>query len=289
MLLKGINMKIGVSAFAWTTNFSASHLGLLPAIREHGLDAFEIPMFDPAAIPAAEFRRAFEASSLIPTVCAILPAGINPISLDAAVRKRSLAHLVRCIEVSAELGAHLLGGPLFAPIGYLPGRRRNEDEWKWAIEAFQALGGLLDANQMTLAIEPVNRSESFFLNTAAEANALCEAIGHTRVGVTIDTFHANIEEKNIAEAVRSLGQRIKHLHASENDRGLLGSGHVDFLGIVAALRQMDYDGLLMIEGFGYSPDEPDSLGALYGDLHVSPEDIAFLGADYLRGLLIDPA
>lgn len=278
-------MKIGVSAFAWTTNFNVPHLGLLPVVREHGIEAFEIPMFDPAAVAAADFRRAFDANDLAVTVCAILPAGINPISPDTSVRKRSLAHLVQCIETAAELGAHLIGGPLFAPIGYLPGRRRNEDEWKWAIESFQSLRALLDANDMTLAIEPVNRSESFFLNTASEAKALCEAVDHPRIGITIDTFHANIEEKNIAQVVGSLGKRLKHLHASENDRGLLGSGHVDFPGIVAALRQMDYDGLLMIEGFGYSPDEPDSLGALYGDLNVSPEDIAFLGANYLRGLL----
>lgn len=279
-------MKIGVSAFAWTSSFKQSHLCLLPAIREHGLDAFEIPMFDPAAVAAADLRRAFEAYDLACTVCAILPAGINPISPDASVRKKSLAHLVRCIETSAELGAHLIAGPLFAPIGYLPGRRRNGEEWMWAIETFQSLRGLLEANDMTLAIEPVNRSETFFLNTGAEASALCEAVDHPRIGVTVDTFHANIEEKNIAEAVRSLGKRLKHLHVSENDRGLLGSGHVDFPGIVAALRQIDYDGFLMIEGFGYSPNEPDSLGALWGDLHISPEDIAFLGADYLRRLLI---
>jgi D-psicose/D-tagatose/L-ribulose 3-epimerase len=278
-------MKIGISAFAWTTNFNLSHLGLLPAIREHGIDAFEIPMFDPATVAAADFRRAFEANDLECTVCAILPAGINPISPDASVRKKSLAHLTQCIETSAELGAHLICGPLYAPIGYLPGRRRSEEEWKWAVEIVQSLRNLLDANNMTLAIEPVNRSETFFLNTGSEASTFCASVDHSRVGVTIDTFHANIEEKSIVAAVRSLGSRLKHLHVSENDRGMLGSGHVNFPGIVAALRQIDYNGCLMIEGFGYSPNEPHSLGALWGDLNVSPEDIAFLGADYLRKVL----
>jgi D-psicose/D-tagatose/L-ribulose 3-epimerase len=131
----------------------------------------------------------------------------------------------------------------------------------------------------------VNRSETFFLMTAAEAKALCDAISHPRIGVTIDTFHANIEEKSIPNAVRSLGHNLKHIHASENDRGLLGSGHVDFPAIVAALREIEYDGYLTIEGFGYSADEPGSLGALWGDLGVSPEDVAFKGATYLRGLI----
>jgi D-psicose/D-tagatose/L-ribulose 3-epimerase len=282
-----LQVKIGVSAFAWTTNFNLSHLGLLPSVREHGIEVFEFPMFDPAVVPAAYFRRAFEANDLECTVCAILPTGINPISPDASVRKQSVAHLTRCIKTAAEAGAHLIAGPLFAPIGYLPGRRRNQDEWKWAVDTFQSLRDLLDANEMTLAIEPVNRSETFFLNTGSEAEAFCKEVDHARVGVTIDTFHANIEEKNIVAAVRALGNRLKHLHISENDRGLVGSGHVDFPGIVAALRQIAYNGCLMIEGFGYSPNEPESLGALWGDLNVTPEDVAFGGADYLRKLLAE--
>jgi D-psicose/D-tagatose/L-ribulose 3-epimerase len=253
---------------------------------EHGLAGFEIPMFDPASLATSDIRGAFEANDLECTICAILPAGINPISPDASVRKKSVAHLVQCVETSADLGAHLMGGPLFASIGYLPGRRRSADEWNWAVEAFQSLGDVLDANEMTLSIEPVNRSETFFLMTASDAMAFTDAVNNPRVGVTIDTFHANIEEKNTADAVRLLGSRLKHIHTSENDRGLLGSGQVDFPGIVEALRQIAYDGYLMIEGFGYASGESDLLGALWGDLKVSPEDIAFQGATYLRSLLL---
>jgi D-psicose/D-tagatose/L-ribulose 3-epimerase len=278
-------MKIGVSAFAWTTRMDDAHLALISQVGEKGLEAFEIPMFDPASLDAARIRRAFEASDLECTVCAILPENINPISPDAAVRKKALAHLVQCVETCAELGARRMGGPLYAPIGYLPGRRRTQDEWTWAVECFQALGDVLNRNSISLAIEPVNRSESFFLNTGADASALCDAVAHPRLGVLIDTFHANIEEKSIPAAVRSLGKRLTHLHVSENDRGLLGSGHVDFPGIVAALKEIDYDGYLMIEGFGYSTDEANSLGRLWADRNVSPEDIAFQGAAYLRSLL----
>jgi len=191
---------------------------------------------------------------------------------------------MRCIETAAAMGAHLICGPVYAPIGYLPGRRRTAEEWNWAIEGFQSLGHALESHDITLAIEPVNRSETFFLNTAAEARDLCDAIDHPRIGVTLDTFHANIEEKDIANAVTSLGPRLKHLHISENDRGLVGSGHVGFPSILASLRTIAYNGRLLIEGFGYSADEPDCLGALWGDLTVTPEDIAFQGAKYLRGL-----
>ena len=281
-------MKIGVSAFAWTTKLNRSHFDLFPAFREHGIEAFEIPMFDPALLPAAEIRRTFENSGLECTVCAILPSGINPISPDAGVRQKSKHHLKRCVETAAALGAKLLGGPLYAPIGFFAGHRPTASEWQWVTEAFQSLGETLDACGVTLSIEPVNRSETFFLRTAKEALALCEAVGHPRVGVTIDTFHANIEEKRIADAVVSLGARLKHMHMSENDRSLLGQGHVDFPGIVQALRAIGYEGFLMIEGFGFLSGVEDAPGTLWAECDVSPMDIASKGASYLHSLLHDP-
>jgi D-psicose/D-tagatose/L-ribulose 3-epimerase len=286
---KDDDMKVGVNAFAWTANFDRSKFDLLPAIREHGLDGFEVPVFDPSKVDTSAIRRALEANRLECTVCAILPSGINPISPDAAVRKKTLVHLVNCVEVAAELGAKLIGGPVFAPVGYLPGRRRNQDEWKWAVECFQTLGGILDSYAITLALEPLNRFETFFLTTAADAKALCDAVGHLRIGVLVDTFHSNVEEKNIAQALRSLGPRLKHIHASENDRGIPGTGHVDFAGIVAALREIRYDGYLMIEGFGFSPEEANSPVVIWRNLEASPEAIAFEGASFFRNLLGDSA
>jgi D-psicose/D-tagatose/L-ribulose 3-epimerase len=278
-------MKLGVSAFAWTAKFDRSHLRLVPLVKRMGFSAFEIAMFDPANLPVKEIRRAFEADELECTVCAILPTGINPISPDTATRRKSVQHLIRCIETAAALGARLLGGPLYAPIGYLPEHRPSHEEWAWAVEAFQSIGDTLDACKVTLSVEPVNRSETFFLRTAKEAKSLCEAVGHPRIGVTIDTFHANIEERNIAEAVTSLGPFLKHIHVSENDRGLLGKGHVDFKAILAALRESDYHGYLMIEGFGYSPQEEKAPGILWADISVSPEEIASSGAQYLSNIL----
>jgi D-psicose/D-tagatose/L-ribulose 3-epimerase len=278
-------MKIGISAFAWTARFDRSHLDLLPAIKQIGLHAVEIPMFEPAMLPSADIRKACDAQGLECTVCAILPAQANPISPRPETRKRAIGHLVRCVETSAAMGARLLGGPLFAPIGYLPKHRPSHREWMWAVEAFRALEDVLDANDMTLSIEPVNRSETFFLRTAVEARQLCESIGNPRIGVTIDTFHANIEERSIPEAVRSLGSCLKHIHASENDRGLLGTGHVPFNEIISALREIRYQGYLMIEGFGYDKKEKDSPGKLWADKNVSPENLAQSGFQYLAQLL----
>lgn len=278
-------MKFGVSAFAWTGRFQERHLGLLAWARDAGFDGFEIAMFDPAALPVAGLRKAYAETGLECTVCAILPAGINPISPDAAVRQRAVEHLIQCVETAAEIGAHLICGPIYAPIGYLPPHRPTGDEKQWAREAFQRIGEQLEAHDMTIALEPVNRSETFFLRTAAEARALCDAIGDPRIGVTIDTFHANIEEKSLPLAVASLGAHLKHMHISENDRGVAGSGHVDFPGVVKALQKIGYEGYLTVEGFGYSPQEPEGPGWLWASTDVSPEDVAVKGLAYLKGLL----
>lgn len=278
-------MKIGISAFAWTSNFKSSHLKILPAMKELGLNGVEIPMFDPGKLPIDSIREAFVKNQLECTVCAILPEGINPISPERETRQRAIKHLERCIETAAAIGAKLLGGPLFAPIGYLPEHRPTEDEWSWAVEVFQALEDVLRATNMPISIEPVNRSETFFVRTADEAARLCDLIGDPHIGVTIDTFHANIEERSICGAIRSLGPNLSHIHASENDRGPLGRGHMPFAEIISTLNEMHYEGYVMIEGFGYRAAEKESPGYLWADPNVSPEKLASESFRYLTDLM----
>jgi D-psicose/D-tagatose/L-ribulose 3-epimerase len=134
---------------------------------------------------------------------------------------------------------------------------------------------------VTLAIEPLNRFETYFLNTAADASALCAQIDHPRIGVLLDTFHTNIEEKDVAAAFHSLGGQLKHVQACENDRGIPGTGHVDFGGIFRSLADMGYDAWITIESLG-SWSELASAAAIWRDLAPSPEAIAFEGLRYLK-------
>lgn len=278
-------MKFAVNAFIWTTEFDHRHFSLIPTIREHGFDGFEVPVFQPSKVPAAQIRKALASNGLECTVCAVLPAGLSPISDDAAVRRKTREHLAACVKVTAELGATLVAGPVYAPVGYLPGRRRTDDEWKWALECFQGLAPLLQQNSVVLAIEPLNRFETYFLNTAADAAKLCDKIGSPHIGVLLDTFHANIEEKNVPDAFRHVGPRLKHVHACENDRGIPGTGHVDFAGIGAALREISYDGWVTIESFGTAHKELAAAAAIWRDLAPTSESIAFEGIRFLKSVL----
>lgn len=278
-------MKLGVSAFAWTARFRLSHLHWLPKLKKLGIDGLEVPMLDPESLSVHEIRAAFEADGMECTVCALLPRHANPISADSVTRNAAIEHLKRCIDTSAAMGAKLLGGPLFAPIGYLPEHRPTDDEWSWAVEAFQALALPLQENDLVLSIEPVNRAETFFLRTGAEAKNLCESIGNPRIGVTIDTFHANIEEPNIPKAITELGAHLRHIHLSENDRGPLGRGHIPFDEIVRALHEISYSGYLMIEGFGYDKSEAEAPGALWAKPNVSPQLFINESVQFLKQLV----
>jgi D-psicose/D-tagatose/L-ribulose 3-epimerase len=278
-------MKLGVNTFIWSAEFGRAQLALLPRIKEHGFDGVEIPMFDPAGFPAADIRSALAANDLECTVCSIIPHGRSLISDDADVRRRTQQHLHDAIQATAEAGAQVIDGPLYSPVGYLSGRRRTPDEWRWAIEGYRSVTSTLDSYDVTLAIEPLNRFETYFLNTAADAAALCEEIGHPRVGVAFDTFHANIEEKSLAGACRRLGRHLKHVQISENDRGTPGSGHVDWARLLRALGDLEYDRWLTIESFGPSLGAFSAAVAIWRDIEPTPDSIAFDGIAFLRRAL----
>ncbi len=275
-------MKYGVNTFIWTASFDRSNLHLLPSIKQHGFDAVEIPLFEPREVEAAEIRRGLEENALECTCCSILVGGRNVISDDAEVRRRTRVHLADCAKVAAELGAKLIAGPLYSPVGYLPGRRRNADEWKWAVECYRTIGDTLAEHDVTIALEPLNRFETYFLNTAADAVQLCDEIGHANVGILFDTFHANIEEKDVAAALRLTARHLKHVHTCENDRGIPGTGHVDWPGVFKALREMQYDEYLTIESFGFALGALSAAASIWRDIAPTPESIAFEGVEFLR-------
>ncbi len=278
-------MKLGVNTFIWSADFTPANIDLLPRIKAAGFDGVELPVAQPTGFETARIRRALEANDLACTVCSIILKDFSLIGPDADVRRRTQQHVRDVISVSADLGATLVDGPLYSPVGYLPGRRRTDDEWKWAIEGYQAILPTLDAAGVTLAIEPLNRFETFFLNTAADAAALCDAVGHPRVGVAFDTFHANIEEKDVVAACRGLGRHLKHVQVSENDRGTPGSGHVPWAALFSTLREVGYDEWLTIESFGPNLGDFSAAVCIWRDIEPTPDAIAFDGLAFLRANL----
>ncbi len=275
-------MKFGVNTLIWTAGFGSEQLPLLPAIKSHGFDLVEIARFEWDTFPAAEVRRELDNCGLGASVCTAFTSPVNFCNADAAVRGQALDHVKRSIEGTASLGGSILCGPLHSGVGVLAGRRRNADEWSWVVENLRAASEFADGHGVTLAVEPLNRFESYFLNTAADGAKLCNAVDHPNCGILYDTFHANIEEKDQASAIDACGRHLAHVHSCENDRGTPGSGPIDWSKVFSALRAANYDGALVIESFGFAIPEIAGAACIWRDLASSPDAIAWDGIEFLK-------
>src|SRR5688500_6565750 len=219
-------MKIGVNTYIWGAAFGPADFHLLPRLKAAGFDGVEVPILDPAGFEAEAIGREFDRIGLQRTAVANVPGGSSLASSDRDARARAIERLTGCITAARDVGATILAGPMYTPVGFLTGQRRTPDEWQWAVDSWQRLDRVVEAAGIEIALEPLNRFETYFLNTAADAARLCDAIGSPRIGILVDTFHANIEEKALGAALRHAGPHLKHLHVSENDRGVPGTGHV---------------------------------------------------------------
>lgn len=278
-------MKLGINTLLWGLHFGPGDFHRLDAVKTAGFDGIEFSLFDPHNFPASAIRRELERAGLEGTAISVVPGGLHLGTSDASVRARAREHITACIEQTAEAGARLLSGPLYSPVGYLTGRRRTADEWKWAVEAWQTMAPAAAAAGVEIGIEPLNRFETYFLNTAADGAKFCDEVGHPSVGLLLDTFHANIEEQSLGGALRAAAPHLKHLHTCENDRGTPGTGHVAWSEFFSTIAAIGYDRWMTIESFGFALPELSAAAAIWRDLAPTPDSIAFDGIKFLRAQL----
>ena len=275
-------MQFGVNTYIWGASFGPSDFHLLPRIKEAGFDAVEVPILDPASFEAESVGRELDRFGLARTAAGIVPAGSSLGSSDAAPRRIAIDHMKASIARARDAGITILAGPFYTPVGHMTGVRRTADEWKWAVDSWQHLAPVVRAAGIEVAIEPLNRFETYFLNTAEDAVRFCDAIGEPAVGLLLDTFHMNIEEKSVGAAIRHAARHLKHLHTCENDRGTPGSGHVAWAEFFDAVADVKYDRCLTIESFGFSLGPLSAAAAIWRDLASTPDAIAFDGVRFLR-------
>ena len=248
-----MNPSLGINLMAWSGRVGPEELALLPRLAELGYDGVELPIFDPDAVDPVMVRGALRSAGLRCTVSSALQGGGT--LLETTYVPRTLTYLRRVLEVGAALGAEVLCGPLYDPVGGLTGWPRTQVQWEICVEALRSLASAAEEAGVLVAIEPLNRFETYFLNTAADGARLVEEVRRESIGLHLDTFHMNIEEKNVPAAFLAAGRALKHVHFSENDRGTVGSGHVDWVGVRDALVAIGYQGWVVAETFtGAVPD-----------------------------------
>ena len=244
-------MAFGASTFIWTSPFSDDALDLFAHAAGLGFDLLEICIEDPSAVTPSAVAGAASATGVDVLVCGAFGPGRDVSDADRAVREAAVAYLHTCVDIAAEVGSPLVSGPMYATTGTT---RMLSDEdrraqWERAVESLQAVAAYAAGRGIGLAIEPLNRFETDLVNTTEQGVRLCRDIGADNVGLLLDTFHMNIEEKDIGAAIREAGAYVRHFHACENDRGTPGTGHVDWDGVFAALEDIGYGGHLVIESF----------------------------------------
>ena len=277
-------MKYGVNTMVWTTRVGNAERSLFSRIKEWGFDGVELFLSpqEPADIPA--IRRILDDLHLERTTCSVIPREANPVSVEPSVRARGAESLTRCVERTAELGARLICGPLYAGLGVMTGKRRTQGEWEWAAESLRVAARRGQELGVTLCLEPLNRFETYFLNTLNEAAQLVHFIGEPNVRIHFDTFHANIEELHPADSILAVAKDLGHVHVSENDRGIPGTGHVDWRGTFSALKQIGYKGWMTIESFAQPEPELAAAAAIWRDLAPSGDELARRGLAFLKAM-----
>jgi D-psicose/D-tagatose/L-ribulose 3-epimerase len=277
-------MKYGVNTMVWTTRVDDRLAPLFVNIKKWGFDGVELFLSpDEPAVPAA-VKKMLDATGLEVTTCSVLPRSANLVSSDPKVRVSGVEFLKKCLDRTAELGAQVICGPLYAGLGVMTGARRTAEEWEYAVRGIeQAARHARDLN-VTLCLEPLNRFETYFLNTQADAEKLVKDIGAPNVRVHYDTFHANIEEKHPTASLLSIAKVLGHVHISENDRGIPGTGHNDWRGLLSVLRQVGYNGWLTIESFAKPEPELAAAAAIWRDMAPSGDELARSGINFIKEL-----
>jgi len=276
-------MRIGMNLFLWTTNVTKDLFGLFPKLKAAGYEGIEVPIARANDPVYGEIRKIFDDLGLACTTMFNLGANLNPISPDKAVRQKALDELKWAIDTSREpLRSEALVGPYFAAYAVFSGKGPTADELKWSAEVMRSAATY--AGNLRMSVEFLNRFEIYLLNTTAQTVSLIDQVNCPNFGILYDTHQAHHEENNISAAIIGAGRRINHVHFSENQRGTLGTGIVDWIGTVKALKKIDYQNWIMVESFANDVPPLSEMAHVWRNCFRSKQEVYEKGIGFIRSL-----
>ena len=267
-------MKFGMNLLLWTGDPDESHYGLVEDLKDMGYDGVELSMFNLDVAKWTTFGKKLTELQMGATAVTVRNAEDNPISPDTAIRQASLEANRKAVDCCAAVGATALVGPFHSALGEFSGAGPTSDEWKWGVEVMRGVAEYAGEHNVVLGVEPLNRFEIYLLNSQADATRFVRDVDHPNCRVLYDTFHAHIEEKNVAEAIRTVAPVIGHVHISENDRSTPGAGQVDWDTTFDTLKEIGYDGWLMVEAFGLALPEIAAATKIWRRMYESEKQLA---------------
>ena len=273
--------RLGFSFLYFAPRVTPDHERWFGALRAHGYACAELPIVDATDDEIAWMRRVCEREGLQRTCVGFAVPGKNPLAADKAERDAAVAHLGQLCERAQALGADVVAGPIHSAYGVWTEQPPTDDERARCVDVLRAAGERAATCGVKLAVEPLNRFESYFLNTAADCDALVRAVDHPNVVGALDTHHASIEEGDLAAALRASAQTLGHVQLSENHRGVPGSGQVPFDQVLAVLGEIGYGGWLVVEAFSRLDPSFGSMLRIWRQLDDGPESVLAAGAALL--------
>jgi D-psicose/D-tagatose/L-ribulose 3-epimerase len=277
----------GINTFSWVSPFRTKDLHLLAKGKSMGFDVVEIPIEAETDLDYARAAEAYQRAGLKCIVCAVMGASRDPAHEDQAIQRGGVAYLKHLIDAVSTMGGTLVAGPIYSAVGRqwqaTPDQRKRDLER--CSKNLREVARLAEDKGVTLAIEPLNRFETSFINLTEQAVELMRMVDSPKVKLMMDTFHGNIEEKSLGKAIEAAGQNLVHVHANENDRGTPGSGHVAWAEIATSLKKVRFSGTLSIESFTTEVKEIARAAAVWRPLAPTMDGLAADGLAFLRKLM----
>lgn len=281
-------MKFGVNTFVWVSPCTTrAVLDLAPHVKRLGFDILELSVENPALINVGEAKKAIQDEGLLSIVCGAFGPDRDLASENPVYVENSKTYVKWLIDAAAELGSPVVCGPMYSSVGkaHLETESARNAEWDRSVSNVRELAEYAAPRGIKLALETLNRFETDMLNVVSQGLEFIRQTGQENVGFHLDTFHMHLEEKNSGDAIRAAGKKIFHFHACENDRGVPGSGQVHWDEVAKALKEVDYDGPVVIESFTSQVKEIARAVCIWREIAPSQDAIAGDGLKFLRRLL----
>ena len=275
-------MKYGMNMLLWTADVTETDYGILEQLKDIGYDGVELPIFDLDADKFTRLGRNLDEIGLERTAVTVCSEDANPVSDSAEIRQAGLNHINRAVDMCAAAGAAKLCGPLHSALGAFTGQGPTDEERSRAKETLAQAAEYAQQAGVTLVVEYLNRFECYFLNCAEDCARFVREVNHPHLKMMYDTFHANIEEKNPSEAIKSCADQLVHVHISENDRSTPGEGGVDWDSTFAALKEVGYDEWMVVEAFGLAPPDLAAATKIWRKMYSSEQELATNALSFMK-------
>lgn len=276
-------MKYGMNLLLWSGEVTDELMPVCEQLKDMGFDGVEMPVFN-LDLNYAEIGKKLDGLGLGRTAVTIRNEDDNPISCDPSIRAKAVELNKKTLDCCAAAGVETLVGPYHSAIGLFSGNGPTPDEWKWGVESMRATAEYAATVGVRLGVEALNRFECYFLNSHADSTRFVRDVDHPACGMMYDTFHSNIEEKSVTEAVHAGGDKLFHIHISENDRSTPGKGGVNWKENFDAIKSSGYDGWLVIEAFGLALPEIAAATKIWrkmfeDEMTLSRDGLAFMKSE----------